>query len=136
MTDIDKPPEEDEERNEQLNHFARLHLKVSLSAVDRFFMQIRRGIMMAERGVISASSDSRLWFGKNAYDPYHLAKLLEIYRVYFNYCEVGEDKKTSAMRLGLARGPVDSEDILYFTPPPPELQRAAHMPITTAEATI
>lgn len=117
LTDIDQPAESYVERENQLNHAARLYLQASLSAVDRFFMQIRRGITMAERGVISASSDRRLWFGKNAYDPDHLAKLLEIYRVYFNYCEVGEDKKTPAMRLGLARGPVASEDILYFTSP-------------------
>ncbi|MGH8806514.1 MAG: transposase [Noviherbaspirillum sp.] len=116
LTDIDQPAEDVVERKNQRNHAARLYLQASLSAVDRFFMQIRRGITMAERGVISASSDRRLWFGKNAYDPDHLARLLEIYRVYFNYCAVGEDKKTPAMRLGLARGPVASEDILYFTP--------------------
>lgn len=124
LTDIDIPSTDVNEREQQLNHGARLLLKGSLSSVDRFFMQIRRGITMAERGVISASADRRLWFGKNAYDPDHLAKLLEIFRVYFNYCEVGEDKKTPAMRLGLARGPVASEDILYFTPEAPERQRA------------
>ena len=36
--------------------------------------------------------------------------------MYFNYCEVGKDRKTPAMRLGLAKGQVASEDILYFTP--------------------
>lgn len=40
--------------------------------------------------------------------------MLEIFRTYFNYCEVGEDGMTPAMRMGLARGPVASEDILYF----------------------
>lgn len=35
---------------------------------------------------------------------------------YFNYCKVGEDGKTPAMRLGLARGRVAPEDIVYFTP--------------------
>lgn len=125
LTDVDVPAMAAEEREEQLNHHARLLLRGSLSAVDRFFMQIRRGITMAERGVISASADGRRWFGKNAYDPDHLAKLLQIFRVYFNYCEVGGDKKTPAMRLGLARGPVASEDILYFTPEAPERKRAA-----------
>lgn len=51
-------------------------------------MQLRRGITMAERGVVSASADRRLWFGKNAYNPGVLAKLVEIFRVHFNYCEV------------------------------------------------
>lgn len=129
LTDIDQPAEDSVERENQLNHAARLFLQASLSAVDRFFMQIRRGITMAERGVTSASSDRRVWFGKNAYDPDHLAKLLEIYRVYFNYCEVGGDKKTPAMRLGLARGPVASEDILYFTPPSPSAQTPDNEPV-------
>ena len=58
------------------------------------------------------------WFRPflSRYVPGNLAKLLEIYRVYFNYCEVGKDRKTPAMRLGLAKGQVASEDILYFTP--------------------
>lgn len=128
LTDIDPPDIGPDEREQQLNHAARLLLRASLSSVDRFFMQIRRGITMAERGVISASADRRLWFGKNAYDPDHLAKLLEIFRIYFNYCEVGEDKRTPAMRLGLARGPVASEDILYFTPEAPERRRAPRTP--------
>jgi len=129
FTDIDQPAGHFIEREILLNHAARLHLQASLSAVDRFFMQIRRGITMAERGVTSASSDRRVWFGKNAYDPDHLAKLLEIYRVYFNYCEVGGDKKTPAMRLGLARGPVASEDILYFTHPSPSTQTSDTEPV-------
>ena len=79
---------------------------------------------MAERGVVSASADRRLWFGKNAYNPSVLAKLVEIFRTYFNYCEVGEDKRTPAMRMGLARGPVAEEDILYFVPGEPPRQRA------------
>jgi hypothetical protein len=135
LTDIESAEEDPQKLDEQITHTARLFLRASLSAVDRFFMQIRRGITMAERGIVSASSDRRLWFGRNAYDPNHLAKLLEIYRVYFNFCEVGEDKKTPAMRLGLARGPVASEDILYFTPEIPQRKRAARKPRASNEKT-
>lgn len=93
---------------------ARLYLKASLHPVDRFFMQARRRLSLAERGVPSASSDRRIWHGYSAYKPQKLARVLEIFRVFYNYCAVGEDKKTPAMRLGLARGPVALEDILYF----------------------
>jgi hypothetical protein len=79
-------------------------------------MQVRRALTMAERGIVSASADRRLWFGKNAHNPGHLAKLVEVFRVYFKYCEIGKDKCTPAMRMGLARGPVAPEDILYFAP--------------------
>lgn len=40
--------------------------------------------------------------------------VLEICRIYYNFCIKGEDGKTPAGRLGLARGPVAEEDILYF----------------------
>lgn len=124
LTDIDAPATETGHSEDQLNHAARLYRKAALHSVDRFFMQIRRGVTMAERGVVSSSADRRLWFGKNAYDPGNLAMMLEIFRVYFNYCEVGEDKKTPAMRMALAKGPVASEDILYFLRRPEDTQTA------------
>lgn len=43
-----------------------------------------------------------------------LAKYLEIYRVYFNYCLKGKDGKTPATRLGLAQTAIDPQNILYF----------------------
>ena len=125
LTDIDSVETDNQKREEQLNHYARLYLKASTTQVDRFFMQLRRGVTMAERGVRSGTADGRLWFGKNAYNPSVLAKLLEIFRVYFNYCEIGGDGKTPAMRLGLARGPVAEEDILQFVPIPAPRRRAA-----------
>ena len=108
---------------EYIQRIASRHLKATLAPVDRFFMQIRRGITLAERGIPSASTERRLWFGKNAYNPDVLAKLVTIFRTYFNYCEKGADRKTPAMRLGLAKGPVSPEDIIYWTPPEPVRQR-------------
>lgn len=46
----------------------------------------------------------------------NLAKVLEIFRVFYNYCKVGEDKQTPTMRLGLAKMPTPLEDVLYFKP--------------------
>lgn len=101
----------------------RHHLLATLAPVDRFFMQIRRAITIAERGIPSASTEGRIWFGKNAYNPQVLTQLLEVFRTYFNYCEVGDDGKTPAMRIGLAKGPITPDDIIYWTPKPPERQR-------------
>lgn len=95
-------------------HAARLYLRASLHAVDRFFMQARRRLSLAERSIVTASKDRRVWHGYSAYRPENLAKVLEIFRVFYNYCKVGDDKKTPAMRLGLAKGPVRLEDVLYF----------------------
>jgi hypothetical protein len=33
---------------------------------------------------------------------------------FYNYCEAGDDKRTPAMRLGLAKGIIAPEDVLYF----------------------
>lgn len=95
-------------------HAARLYLKASLHAVDRFFMQARRRLSMAERSIVTASSDRRVWHGYSAYRPENLAKVLEIFRVFYNFCKPGDDKMTPAMRLGLAKAPIPLEDVLYF----------------------
>jgi hypothetical protein len=124
LTDIDPVETDPVKRKHQVSHHALLHLKATMTAVDRFFMQVRRGITLAERAVMSSNTDRRLWFGKSAYNPEVLVKVLGIFRTYFNYCEVGQDGKTPAMRLGLARGPVAPEDIIYFTPEPPARRRA------------
>lgn len=96
-------------------HAARLYLKATLHPIDRYFMQVRRRISLAERGITSASNSGRVWFGYNAYDPNVLAKMLEIFRVFYNFCEDDtHDKKTPAVRLGLAEVRIDPQDILYF----------------------
>ena len=124
LTDIDPPECDATKLRHQRDHHALLLLKGTVTAVDRFFMQVRRGLTLAERGIVSASAERRLWFGKNAYNPGVLVKVLSIFRTYFNYCEVGKDGKTPAMRLGLAKGPIAPEDIVYFKPEQPARRRA------------
>jgi len=40
----------------------------------------------------------------------------DILRVYYNYCKLGEDKQTPAMKLGLAKGKIEIEDVIRFRP--------------------
>jgi hypothetical protein len=135
LTDIDPPETDAMERRHQRDHHALLHLKGTVTAVDRFFMQVRRGLTLAERGIVSASAERRLWFGKNAYNPGVLVKVLSIFRTYFNYCEVGQDGKTPAMRLGLAKGPIAPEAIVYFSPEQPARRRAPQVvPVSSPAA--
>lgn len=103
--------------DEDLTRRGFIHMRASLHGIDRFFMKCRRMVMMLERPIPSAANAGRLWHGYTAYNPRVLQKLLDIYRIYYNYCEVGEDKKTPAMRLGLAKGPVKVEQIIYFGSP-------------------
>lgn len=52
--------------------------------------------------------------GYSPYNPAVIAQVLDIFRVYYNYCLVGKDGHTPAMRMGLAKGKVTEEDIIYF----------------------
>jgi transposase-like protein len=96
------------------SHLARLFMKGSLRAIDQFFMQTRRRASGMERPLSSSANRGRKWYLYNFYNPYNLIKILDIYRVFYNYCKKGTDKKTPAMRLGLAKGPCKVEDIIYF----------------------
>ena len=95
-------------------HLAALLDKASLHGIDRFFAQIRNSLSLLSRAPCSASNTGWVWYQRNAYNPEVVAMLLDIYRVNYNYLEVSADKKTPAMRLGLARSKVRLTDILTF----------------------
>jgi hypothetical protein len=48
------------------------------------------------------------------YKPVMVGKLLDIFRVFYNFVEVEKNKQTPAMRLGLAKGKIMIEDIIYY----------------------
>ncbi|MDD5241678.1 MAG: hypothetical protein PHG47_08155 [Sulfuricella sp.] len=98
------------------DHLARLYSKASLHSIDRFFMQLRRRLSLFERPIVTSSAQGRSWFGYSPYNPEVAMKMLMIFRVFYNYVAVGEDKKTPAMRLGLAKGKVGLDDIINFSP--------------------
>jgi transposase-like protein len=98
------------------DHLAWLYNKASLRASDAFFMPVRRRLSLLERPIATASNNRRIWHGYSAYNPRSIVKLLEMFRVFYNYALLGADKRTPAMRLGLAKGRVSLEDIVYFQP--------------------
>lgn len=95
------------------DHQAWLYNKASMHGIDRFFMQVRRRLSLLERPISTASRARRMWHGYSAYNPANIVKLLDIFRVYYNYCLKGKDGSTPAMRLGLAKGIITLEDIIY-----------------------
>jgi hypothetical protein len=115
LTDIGLPTEEGSGPGDEQAHAARLYLKGSLHAVDRFFMQVRRSVRLAERPIASASTDRRMWHGYAAYQPRNLAMVLTIYKVAFNYCLTDAKRQSPAMKMGLAKAPIGLEDIVYFS---------------------
>ena len=51
--------------------------------------------------------------GYSAYNPENIIKVLNIFRVFYNYTLEGKDSRTPAVRLGLAKGIVSPEQIVY-----------------------
>ena len=96
------------------NHLAWLYNKASLHAIDRFFMQTRRRVSLLERPISSPANLGRRWFGYGPYKPVMVGKLLDIFRVFYNYVGSGKDKRTPAMRIGLAKGKIPIESIIYY----------------------
>jgi len=96
------------------DHLARLYAKASLQGIDRFFGQARHRISVLSRQRPGRANKERQWFLSSAYNPERVMKLLDIFRVFYNYIEVGEDKQTPAMRLGLAKSKIRVEDIIYY----------------------
>ena len=66
--------------------------------------------------LLPGRSSLTVWHLCASYRPDMVGKLLDILRVYYNYCPrpPTKDRKTPATRLGLAQGPVRPQEILYF----------------------
>ncbi|MDH5441583.1 MAG: hypothetical protein OEY31_13360 [Candidatus Bathyarchaeota archaeon] len=70
-------------------------------------------LSLLERPVSSSASLGRRWFGYGPYKPVMVGKLLDIFRIFYNFVKVGRNKQTPAMRLGLAKGKITVENIIY-----------------------
>lgn len=99
-----------------LDRLAHLFNRASLHAIDRFFMLVRRRLRLLERPISPTRRARRVWHGYAPYDPAMVGKCLDIFRVWYNWCFTGEDGLTPAERLGVAKGKVRMEDIVYFDP--------------------
>lgn len=97
------------------SHLAHLYLKGSLHGIDRFFMQVRRKLSLLERPIGTPSRMGRTWYGYSPYQPENIEKVLEIFRVYYNFCLAGKDGDTPAMRLGLVSHVVEIDELIRFT---------------------
>ena len=77
-------------------------------------MLTRRRVSLLERSKSVAASERRKYHGYGAYNPYSHVKVMEIIRLFYNYCLTSDDGTTAAMRLGLAKSPIKAERIVYF----------------------
>lgn len=97
------------------DHLAWLFYKASLHAVDSWFNRIRRRSSLLERPISSSANRGRVWNGYSAYRPEQVAKMLTILRACHNYIwTMPRSNNTPAMRLGLAKAPLDYKNIICF----------------------
>lgn len=90
---------------------ARLLRLATLRSVDSYFHKFRSNVRFAARAGI-AGTTRHTWDRYYLYKPELMVKIAEIYRFYHNWCEPGQDKKTPAMRIGLAKGRIYERDFL------------------------
>lgn len=74
-------------------------------------MQVRRRVSLFERPIDTATKAGRTRYGYSAYRRVHIEKLLGIFRVHYKYALKGSDRKTPAMRLGLATHTVKLDEL-------------------------
>lgn len=90
------------------------YARASLRSIDRYFMQVRRKIHLLERPIHSSSAVGRAFYGYNAYSALVVIRLLDIFRVTYNFHLTGKQKTTPAQRWGLTDRAWSLEDILAF----------------------
>lgn len=98
----------DRPRAQVVSGFAR----ASLRSIDRYFMQVRRKIHVLERPIATSSASFRRWYGYSAYSALVVMRLLEIFRVVYNYHLTGKQSTTPAQRLGLAARPYSLAELV------------------------
>lgn len=99
---------------QDMERVANILLYCSQLPTDRFMQRTRRRVSLLERGIPTAAGNRRIWTGRAPYNPATTIKVLEMLRVYVNYCEEPNkrDGNSPAALLGLARGPVELRKIL------------------------
>lgn len=86
--------------------------RASLRTVDRYFMQVRRKIHVLERPISTSSQANRRWYGYSAYSPLVVMRLLEIFRVVYNFHLIGQQDTTPAQRLGIVESAYSLDGLL------------------------
>lgn len=97
-----------------IERLAHIYMRLTMRGIDRFFMQVRRRLSLMERPITTANA-KKTWHGYSAYSPLVAMQVLSIFRVYYNYALAGEDKKTPAMRIGLADRIISLEELSILT---------------------
>lgn len=86
-------------------------------AVNNFFQELRRRVLILERSLVTARGDGRSYIYLN-YNPKYAQYATTIFRTFYNFCWATKTKdrfSTPAQRLGIADKVYDINDIIYFS---------------------
>ena len=97
---------------------ASLLLQVNNRAIDTYFKSIRRKLSVLERPLVTDRGYGKCYIYAN-YNPKYAQQIITIFRTVYNFCTLQgsglkEDKKTPAMKKGIANKVYIVNDILYF----------------------
>ena len=98
---------------------AEMALDAGLGPVDNVFQVTRRWMNALERPIGTSSGYNRVWHGYAPYNPAMLQQYLDLFRCTWNYCNIGKDGNTPAMRLGLTTQSLSYNDVLWPGEAPP-----------------
>ena len=106
---------------------AKLAMRAGLGPVDNVFQLTRRYMNALERPIGTSSGYNTVWHGYAPYNPAMLQQYLDLFRTAHNFCHTGDDKRTPAMRIGLAEQPLNYDDVLWpgQVPPVPPIEPQA-----------
>jgi endonuclease YncB( thermonuclease family) len=93
-----------------------LYNKASLHAIDRFFMQVRRRLSLLKRPISSSANLGRRWFGYGPCKPAMVGKLLDIFRVFYNFVEFSDSTASARCKRFLPerKGPLILSQQSFF----------------------
>jgi hypothetical protein len=79
--------------------------------VDSYFNQVRTRLSPRQRTTHSSSSAGRIWYGMQSYDPRLVQKLLDLLRLFHNFCLKTVKTRRPQPR---ARAPNNLDDVIYL----------------------
>jgi hypothetical protein len=88
----------------------------SLRGIEQFFMQVRRRYSLLERTLNSASRVDRIWNIYSPYNPVVIQRLLNIYRVFYNYAKRATTRRRRRCVSASPPGPSTSAGSSVFGP--------------------
>ena len=91
---------------------AAMYLIGRIARVDNVFQLTRRLFNAFEKPIGTPSGQNAVWHEYQPYNPAMVQKYITIFRTVNNFIQVGEDRLTPAMRLGLVDRPLTYDEVL------------------------